>query len=126
MGLKTFGLMAVDWEERVNIERLRQERLARIKSRAEEIGDWRAALLRHEQHPLHHRDPYRHLGDGQAGALLPVAAGRRADPLGFRIGGATSSDLLPVAGRALARRYLDLARRDPSGLRSGRRCSEKN
>jgi Xaa-Pro aminopeptidase len=32
MGLKTFGLMAVDWEERVNIERLRQERLARIKA----------------------------------------------------------------------------------------------
>ena len=32
MGLKTFGLMAVDWEERVNVERLRQERLARIKA----------------------------------------------------------------------------------------------
>jgi Xaa-Pro aminopeptidase len=32
MGLKTFGLMNVDWEERVNIERLRQERLARVKS----------------------------------------------------------------------------------------------
>jgi len=32
MGLKTFGLMAVDWEERINIERLRQERLARIKA----------------------------------------------------------------------------------------------
>jgi Xaa-Pro aminopeptidase len=32
MGLKTFGLMSVDWEERVNIERLRQERLARVKS----------------------------------------------------------------------------------------------
>ncbi len=32
MGLKTFGLMAVDWEERVNIERLRQDRLARIKN----------------------------------------------------------------------------------------------
>jgi Xaa-Pro aminopeptidase len=31
MGLKTFGLMSVDWEERVNIERLRQERLARVK-----------------------------------------------------------------------------------------------
>src|SRR5919112_1302381 len=27
MGLKTFGLMAVDWEERVSIERLRRERL---------------------------------------------------------------------------------------------------
>jgi Xaa-Pro aminopeptidase len=32
MGLKTFGLMAVDWEERVNIERLRQDRLSRIKA----------------------------------------------------------------------------------------------
>ena len=32
MGLKTFGLMAVDWEERVNIERLRLERLARVTS----------------------------------------------------------------------------------------------
>lgn len=32
MGLKTFGLMAVDWEERVNIERLRQERLNRVKA----------------------------------------------------------------------------------------------
>ena len=32
MGLKTFGLMAVDWEERVNIERLRLERLARVKN----------------------------------------------------------------------------------------------
>lgn len=32
MGLKTFGLMAVDWEERVNIERLRQDRLHRIKT----------------------------------------------------------------------------------------------
>ena len=32
MGLKTFGMMAVDWEERVNFERLRAERLARIKA----------------------------------------------------------------------------------------------
>jgi len=32
MALKTFGLMAVDWEERVNIERLRQDRLKRIKA----------------------------------------------------------------------------------------------
>jgi hypothetical protein len=40
MGLKTFGLMAVDWEERVNIDRLRQERLARVKSalKKSEIG----------------------------------------------------------------------------------------
>jgi Xaa-Pro aminopeptidase len=32
MGLKTFGQMSVDWEERVNIERLRQERLVRVKN----------------------------------------------------------------------------------------------
>ena len=32
MGLKTYGLMAVDWEERVNIDRLRRERLDRIKA----------------------------------------------------------------------------------------------
>src|SRR5574337_1755041 len=40
MGLKTYGLMAVDWEERVNLERLRTERLARVKSllRASELG----------------------------------------------------------------------------------------
>lgn len=31
MGLKTFGLMGVDWEERANFERLRKERLDRIK-----------------------------------------------------------------------------------------------
>jgi Xaa-Pro aminopeptidase len=40
MGLKTFGLMGVDWEERVDLERLRRERLARIKSalKASEMG----------------------------------------------------------------------------------------
>jgi len=32
MGLKTFGLMGVDWEERVNLERLRTDRLNRIKT----------------------------------------------------------------------------------------------
>ncbi len=40
MGLKTFGLQAVDWEERVNYERLRTERLARVKRllKASELG----------------------------------------------------------------------------------------
>jgi Xaa-Pro aminopeptidase len=31
MAIKTFGVMGVDWEERVNFDRLRIERLARIK-----------------------------------------------------------------------------------------------
>lgn len=36
MALKTYGLMGVDWEERVNYERLRTERLGRIKKLLEE------------------------------------------------------------------------------------------
>src|SRR2546428_5745568 len=40
MGIKTFGQMAVDWQERVNFERLRTERLARVKKSlaASELG----------------------------------------------------------------------------------------
>ena len=40
MAHKTYGLMGVDWEERVNFERLRTERLARIKRllRESELG----------------------------------------------------------------------------------------
>ena len=40
MALRTYGVMGVDWEERVNFERLRQERLARVKSalKKSEIG----------------------------------------------------------------------------------------
>jgi len=40
MALHTYGTMGVDWEERVRFDRLRQERLARIKSllAASELG----------------------------------------------------------------------------------------
>ena len=40
MALKTYGTMAVDWEERINFERLRTDRLNRIKSllKASELG----------------------------------------------------------------------------------------
>ena len=36
MGLKTYGLMGVDWEQRVDFDRLRKQRLARIKKLLEE------------------------------------------------------------------------------------------
>jgi Xaa-Pro dipeptidase len=70
MGLKTFGLMAVDWEQRVDIERLRQDRLNRIKAalKQSELG----ALLCFDMNNI--RYAHRHLGDGQARALLAVAA----------------------------------------------------
>ena len=40
MPIRTFGTMAVDWEERVHFDRLREERLARIKAELQksEIG----------------------------------------------------------------------------------------
>jgi Xaa-Pro aminopeptidase len=40
MGTHTYGLMAVDWEERVNFDRLRRERLGRAKAQLEasELG----------------------------------------------------------------------------------------
>ena len=38
MGIPTYGLMAVDWEERVNFDRLRGERLARAKAQLEASG----------------------------------------------------------------------------------------
>ena len=31
MGIHTYGTMGVDWEERIRFDRLRDERLARIK-----------------------------------------------------------------------------------------------
>lgn len=48
--LRTFGTMGVDWEERVNFERLRTERLARIKKllKQSEIG----ALLCFDQYNI--------------------------------------------------------------------------
>jgi Xaa-Pro aminopeptidase len=38
MALKTFGQMQVDWEERINIDRLRKERLAKAKAQLKESG----------------------------------------------------------------------------------------
>ena len=99
--------MAVDWEQRIDFERLRTERLGARQEAAEGVGDRRAALLRHEQHPLHHRDAHRHLGDGQARAVHPAAAGRRADPVGLRLRRPPPPALLPLARRALARGHLD-------------------
>src|SRR5215213_6806177 len=38
---------------------------------ARRLGARRAAVLRHDEHPLHHGDPHRHVGAGQAEPLLP-------------------------------------------------------
>ena len=38
MALRTFGQMQVDWEERINIDRLRKERLAKAKAQLKKSG----------------------------------------------------------------------------------------
>ena len=81
---------------------------------ARRLGDGRAPLLRHDQRPLHHQHAYRHLGAGQGVPLDPAAAGRRTDPLGFRLGREAPRALQPVDGRrrAVPRRHSAPARRD--------------
>jgi hypothetical protein len=61
MPIRTFGTMAVDWEERVHFDRLREERLARIKAELQksEIG----ALLCFDMNPLHHQYDDWYMGD---------------------------------------------------------------
>ena len=111
MADQAYGTMAVDWEQRTDFDRLRRERLQRATGAPEQSELGRAAVLRHGQHPLHHRDPHRDLGDGQARPILPAHPRRRADPLGLRVGGATPQALQPVARRGtLAAGDLDAAR----------------
>ena len=40
MALKTYGTMAVDWEQRIDFDRLRRERLARAKDAARKSRRW--------------------------------------------------------------------------------------
>ena len=113
--------------------RLREERLAQAPGRTRALRPGGAADLRLPQHPLHDRDPHRHLGHGQADPLRAAAARRQADRLGLRLGGAPPPALQPVAERrpdrarrhrdalrGCARRHLDAARRHPARRRPRR------
>ena len=112
MAIKTYGTMAVDWERRIDFDRLRRERLGAHQGAAGEVGAGRGALLRHEQRPLHHGHAHRHVGAGQDQPLHAAAAERRADPLGLRLRRAAPPAELRLARRALARRHPADARRD--------------
>src|ERR687898_897313 len=84
---------------------------------ARRVGNGRPALLRHDEHPLHHGNPHRHLGPGQAESLLPPPPARRADHVGLRLRGPPPPALQPVAGRRpLPRRHLHAPRRDVAGV----------
>ncbi len=74
MGLKTHGTMAVDWEKRIDFDRLRRERLQQAKDLLAKSAMGVAALLRHEQRALPDGDAHRHLGAGQGEPLHAAAA----------------------------------------------------
>ena len=65
------ALMGVDWESRVDFERLRRYRMGRVKEKLNESSLGVAAPLRHEQHPVLDGGPHRQLGPRQALPLRP-------------------------------------------------------
>ena len=93
MAIRTYGPNAVDWEQRIDLDRLRSERLARLRAELERSELGALLTLRLRQHPLHDLDPHRHLGDGQADPVRGAAARRRAGRCGTsaRRPGTTSS-----------------------------------
>jgi hypothetical protein len=90
--------MTVDWEERVNPERLRAYRLGRAREALDRSQLGALLALRLQQHPLRQRDPHRRVGARQDDPLRAAHAQRRAAPVGLRVGGqAPPAVQLPVA-----------------------------
>ena len=93
----TFGANDVDWENRLDMPRLRRERLARLKAELDrsDLG----ALLTFDFHNIRYMtgDPHRDLGDGQDDPVRAAAARRRAGALGLRLGRPAPPALRPVA-----------------------------
>ena len=105
--------MGVDWEQRVDFDSLRHDRLAKAKAALEASDLGGAAALRPEQHPLRHQHAHRGVGARQERPLRPADARARPDPVGLRVGGPAPPAVRPVAaGGVLPRRGVPDARRD--------------
>ncbi|MFN8457084.1 MAG: hypothetical protein U0401_20875 [Anaerolineae bacterium] len=115
MALRTNGLMGVEWEQRVDFERLRQERLARIKNllKQSELG----ALLCFDMNNI------RYITSTTIGtwAMDKIARfcllAQDAEPINWDFGPAASiiSCTAPGWRGTLPARSLHLARRDLPG-----------
>ena len=125
MGLKTHGTMAVDWEQRIDFDRLRRERLARIKDglAKSEMG----ALLCFDMNNVRYITST-HIGTWAQDkmsrfTLLP----QNAEPIMWDFGSAAppSSAQLPLARRAFPRRHPAAARRDVARNGARRRRGAK-
>ena len=108
---RTFGPMNVDWEQRVDMDRLRRERLQRLQGllAASELG----ALLCFDQSNIRYVTAT-HIGTWAMDKLArfsPAGPRRGAGPVGLRLRGAPPPALQPVARGPRARGHLDHARR---------------
>ena len=111
MAIKTYGTMAVDWERRIDFDRLRRERLARIKDllAKSEMG----SVLCFDMNNVRYITAT-HIGTWAQDkisrfTLLP----QNDEPILWDFGSAASTTAeLRLAGRALARRHPADARRD--------------
>ena len=97
MAIRTFGPNNVDWEVRIDMDRLRTERLARLHKTLEESS--LGALLCFDFANIRYATAT-HIGTWAIDKLIRFAldpAWRRSDRLGLRLGGASPSVVQPVA-----------------------------
>ena len=128
MAIKTYGTMAVDWEQRIDFDRLRRERLARIKKllAKSELG----AVLCFDMNNVRYITAT-HIGTWAQDkisrfTLLP----QNDEPILWDFGSAARhhQHQLRLARRALARRHSADARRDDArdGPLRGRRPQDSH
>ncbi len=92
MGLKSFGLNAVDWEQRVDFDRLRRERLARLRAELDrsELG----ALLTFDFHNIRYMTAT-HIGTWAMDKLIRFALlPRGGEPVVWDFGSAAKHHVL--------------------------------
>ena len=93
------GHMGVDYETRVDFDRLREHRLARAQAVAGGQRLRRVPAVRLLQHPLHHADLDRRRARRQDDPLRAADPGRRSHAVGLRLGRQAPQALLALAGR---------------------------
>ena len=122
MAIGTYGMNAVDWEERIDLDRLRRQRLARLSEALEALQPRSGARVRL---PNIRYMTATHIGTWAMDKFIRFALlcrGRGADRVGLRVGGPPPPAVQPLAGRseAGARRHLGVARRVPPRRRHRR------
>ena len=126
MALKTHGTMAVDWENRIDFDRLRRERLQKAKDLLAKSS--MGSLLCFDMNNV------RYLTSTHIGTWAQDKANRftllpqNDEPILWDFGSAAKHHQLncPWLGRALASGNFDAARRDDAGDGPRRRCREEN